>query len=1144
MNKKALLYLFLLISNFGFAQNFLFNSQIKGVELPTDMISDVLQDEKGLVWFNTSLGIFYSDGFFTYPIPDSVQSQLSSSSGMFQDGNNQIWVYNKTNIPKVFNYSETQWHEVEIPESILNGMELNYFRFSKNRTEDGDVMFFINEKNIVFGSSGSEKWSNYPYVYRELGQFSSSFNRGEAVLLFFRNGTLQYKDGVLSPYYIEGIEIPSPVQHLVYDEREESYYFLGNDFLAVGKKNLKPDKIVVKGFIRDIFSQSNFSNLQIFEGEVYFNFNSQLYKYNPNSGMVLEIDAYDNLKAYHINSFLVDREGIIWISSDRGLVNINSLRFLNYNSKSLLDDEVSAIIRLKDNSFVLGFNNGLQYWEKDKLKTLLGYEKIIGHPKNRITNFDQDKNGIVWFSSNLTGLGRLNPKTMELEFQPSPDLKFVSAVKSVGDSLFIVTRDKVYLSNISSRKGQLFQNEITAYFLKELNQNETYVRKVDKLKDGRMIIMQGGNMADGKNFIATKNIVSALGYDFLEEGECIILGTEKGLKKYCGGELDFYLVNEEKIDRPVYALLRDSQGYLWVGTDQGIYRIRGGDILHFNEKNGLIGSEVNRGALLEGNSGEILIGTSNGLSVFFPEENKEYQNYPIIDIIKVEVLGFKEGELDLDRIPFGNNNIQITFQAVSFLQSSDLVVRYLLEGFHDDWIEVVNPRTNVLTFNNLPAGEYKLRLQAGIDGVYGEEEVYSGSFRILRPIYLQFWFVLTLLLIFLLIGFLLSSLLNSFRKQGVLKKAVDEKSKQVINIEDQFKNVWQSSKDGLMLSDDKGKVLAINPSLEKMAEISSSEIQKKWVHELFAEPEFYFKASPSIIKSINNPDNNGEVFEFDIPFRSGLKQIELYVVKLKSEYEGVKLNLSVFRDITVKKAYEIGLQKAKEKAEEANRLKSNFLSNISHEIRTPLNGILGITENILIQKNEDDKLVSQLEIIQESGERLLSTINSILDLSKLEAKKMEVIYRETNINDLLAKILLPLKGMAIKKGLLLSTKYETQPLNGLIDQRYFEMILNNLVGNAIKYSHEGMISVKLRGKAEQIEVEVKDQGIGMSEDFQKILFSPFEQESSGYGRNFEGTGLGLTITKNLVDMLGGEIFVKSVKNQGTKVKVILPLGKK
>ena len=189
-------------------------------------------------------------------------------------------------------------------------------------------------------------------------------------------------------------------------------------------------------------------------------------------------------------------------------------------------------------------------------------------------------------------------------------------------------------------------------------------------------------------------------------------------------------------------------------------------------------------------------------------------------------------------------------------------------------------------------------------------------------------------------------------------------------------------------------------------------------------------------------------------------------------------------------------------------------------------------------------MISQLEIIQESGERLLSTITSILDLSKIEAKKLEVVYKDSNINDFLATILLPLKGMAVKKGLLLSVKYETQPLKGLIDQRYFEMIVNNLVGNAIKYSEKGMISVRLKRIGDKIELTVSDQGIGMSADFQKILFKPFEQESKGNSRIYEGTGLGLAITKNLADILGGNIQVESLKEQGTKVTVILPLGKK
>jgi signal transduction histidine kinase len=278
--------------------------------------------------------------------------------------------------------------------------------------------------------------------------------------------------------------------------------------------------------------------------------------------------------------------------------------------------------------------------------------------------------------------------------------------------------------------------------------------------------------------------------------------------------------------------------------------------------------------------------------------------------------------------------------------------------------------------------------------------------------------------------------------------------------------------------------------------------------------------------------------------KGGNREVELYVSRLKSDHAGNPLILSVFRDITEKKEFENGLQIAKEKAEEANNLKTNFLSNISHEIRTPLNGILGSTENIILQRKDDANLISQLEIIQESGERLLNTINSILDLSKIEAKKFEVVYKDSNINDFLATILLPLKGLAIRKGLLLSAKYETQPLKGLIDQRYFEMIVNNLVGNAIKYSIKGMISVRLKGFDDKIELSVSDQGIGMSDEFQKILFKPFEQESTGNSRIYEGTGLGLAITKNIVDALGGSIRVDSQKEQGTQVIVILPLGKK
>lgn len=1146
MQKFLLPIFFFWIGHAAFTQTFQFNNQIKGVDLPSDIIYQVLQDKEGLMWFNTSLGVFYSDGFETYPIPQNIQSELTNEVRIFKDEEERIWISNLINQPKAYFYQDGIWEEFDLKTNLSIGGSQNLLLFLPKKTSEGWQYLLFSDNQLFFRNENESTWQSQVFQFNESGLYKSDLSTPEGILVLFRNQSFIFKDGELKEYVFKGIELPAIVQHIAFDDITNGYYFLGMDYLAYGKSYDTPEKILGQNFQREIFSVVDFSNLQVFEGRVYYNYNSQLYKYDPKLDRTLEIDSYEVLKAYFIHGFLVDREGIKWIATNRGLASINSFRFINYSSKSLLDDEVTAIINIDTSRYLIGFNNGLQIWSSNtEVKTLYGYEGLVGHPKFRISNFDKDKNGIIWFSSNLKGIGRMDSKTAKVEFQPAPGEKFVTSVRAIGDSLFLAARGKIYLSSIKNRGWEHFQNEITDIISKIFGQDQIFVRKTGKLRDGRIIFMQGSSPVFSDGILEKQEFVTAVGFDYIEEDSgCLILGTESGLKYFCDGKLEYFQTGEGIIDRPVYSLLKDTKGFLWVGTDKGLFRIKDGRMDHYTEISGLSGLETNRGALLESENGRIWIGTSKGLSVFIPEENIEREYFPITKILSVKVLGNESEEVDLMRIPFGVNNIEITFRAVSFIQPNNLVIKYRLEGFQDDWVEIVNPRTNVLTFNNLPSGNYRLLLQAGVDGDFNSPEVASEEFRILKPVYLQAWFVITILFVFLVIGFLFNTLLNLLRKEGLLKKAIDEKIKQVFNTEDQFRNVWNSSKDGLMLSTDGGKIFAANPSLAKLVSIPVKELEKGFISDLFSDPEFYQSKKSKIQSAINLEENKGFTFEFSMPFKGGTREIELYVARLKSDHAGKPLILSVFRDVTAEKEFKKGLQEAKDKAEEANKLKTNFLSNISHEIRTPLNGILGSTENIILQRQDDQKLISQLEIIRESGERLLSTINSILDLSKIEAKKFEVVYKESNINDFLATILLPLKGLAIKKGLLLSLKYETQPLRGLIDQRYFEIIVNNLVGNAIKYSEKGIISIRLKGIDDKIELSVSDQGIGMSEDFQRILFKPFEQESKGNSRNYEGTGLGLAITKNLVDILGGSIQVESLKEQGTKVIVILPLGKK
>lgn len=1142
MLKYLPLFLVFLYCLEGKAQTFYFNKQIKGVNLPTEIVYEAVQDDKGRIWFNTSLGVYFSDGFLTYPIPYEIQSKLASQVHIFKDEDGRIWIANRIKQPRVFYLENDKWREFPIPEKLDNSPLKSYYRFIAAKVS-GKFEYVLETENSIYVNTG-EGWKTFPFNPSEVGLYSSHFIGPKGLVIFHSQRTFILDDGALKPFQVQGVVGATAIEHIALDSLSGRYYFLGKDLFGYGASFDRIDSVIHTKFSLDIFGANNYSRLQIASGKVYFFYNSQLYQHNPESRISLKIDSYDVLKAYYINSFLVDRENITWIITRRGIVNINSLAFLNFDSMVFLDDEVTAVVELPDRSILVGFNDGLQVFDGAQVKTLLGEKSIVGHPKFRITNFSTDKNGIVWFSSNLRGLGRFDPKTKQLEFEPNPEGIFTNGVDAIGDSLFIMCRGKLYLSNIFNRKGSHFKQEITSEVLNELELSDLYVRKVGKLSDGKLILLHGGNTTLQQGFKRGKHYVTVIGFDYHERENELIIGSEIGLRVLDETGLNYFMVNGEKITRSVYGLLEDSEGRLWVGTDNGIFIIKNGMLDHFNEKNGLAGLEVNRGALLETNRKQVLIGTNRGLSVFLPNHETDNLERPFTEIVSVVVVGYEKDSIELSSIPHGINNIQVNFHATSFKQPNSLVLRYKLEGYHDDWQEIVNPRTNSLTFSNLPYGTYRFVMQAGLEGGIFSEPISSQAFTILRPIYLQIWFIGAVLFFFLLVGYLFNTALENVRRQVLLTRTINQKSKQVMQKEDQFKNVWESSLDGLMLSTDDGKIVSANPSLARMVQRSVADLELGYIKDLFYRPEYYDESRPIIEKSIQDPEEGAGTFEMRMPLRGGDRDIELFVSKLSSDHNGKILILSVFRDITGKKAYEKGLKVAKEKAEEASKVKSNFLSNISHEIRTPLNGILGSTENIILQRPNDKELVSQLEIIQESGERLLGTINSLLDLSRIEANKIEVHYRDTNINEFLSKILVPLKGLALKKGLLLSAKYETQPFEGLVDRRLFEMIVNNLVGNAIKYSEKGMITIRVHRIDARLELIVEDQGIGMSPEFLENVFEPFEQESKGYGRIYEGTGLGLAITRQLVQILGGEIRINSKKHIGTAVLVHFPLGKK
>ncbi len=232
-------------------------------------------------------------------------------------------------------------------------------------------------------------------------------------------------------------------------------------------------------------------------------------------------------------------------------------------------------------------------------------------------------------------------------------------------------------------------------------------------------------------------------------------------------------------------------------------------------------------------------------------------------------------------------------------------------------------------------------------------------------------------------------------------------------------------------------------------------------------------------------------------------------------------------DITKQKQTENELKIAKEKAEESERLKSVFLANMSHEIRTPMNGILGFAELLKDHKLRDEEQQKYIEIIEKSGTRLLNIINDIISISKIESHQTEVTVTDTNVNEQVEYIYQFFKKEAEQKKLHLTFQNSLSANDVYIktDREKLYAVLTNLVKNAIKFTQTGGIEFGYVKKDEFLEFFVKDTGTGIPDAQKEIIFERFRQGNESLTRNKEGSGLGLSISKAYIEMLGGKIWV-------------------
>jgi signal transduction histidine kinase len=255
--------------------------------------------------------------------------------------------------------------------------------------------------------------------------------------------------------------------------------------------------------------------------------------------------------------------------------------------------------------------------------------------------------------------------------------------------------------------------------------------------------------------------------------------------------------------------------------------------------------------------------------------------------------------------------------------------------------------------------------------------------------------------------------------------------------------------------------------------------------------------------------------------------------------------VSVYSDITEIKSAERKLIEARSQAEIANHAKSEFLANMSHELRTPLNAIIGFSEIIcheLFGPVGNPRYLEYIQDIHKSSLHLLSIINDVLDMSKIEAGKLELSKEALAIQTVIREVVSMMRERAESRGIELLTEVWDEEINIWADERALKQIFLNLLSNAIKFSKEGgRVYVRVRAeRAALVVIELEDYGIGMTEEEQERALQPFGQAKPSTTRNYGGTGLGLPITKGLIEAHGGRLEIKSRVAHGTVVRVTLP----
>ena len=746
-------------------------------------------------------------------------------------------------------------------------------------------------------------------------------------------------------------------------------------------------------------------------------------------------------------AILQDREGNLWVGTAGGGLNcLKTGSFTTYSKQDgLSSDLILPVFQDSAGAIWLGSDQGLMRWKDGRLST---YTVSQGLPDNLVFSIAEDRTGGIWIGTR-GGLALLKGGKLR-------------SMRSLGD----VARDYVMCAytdhngNVwfGTRRGlgRFDGHSLVTYTTRD-GMSNNYVLSIFEDSEGSLWIgTSGGGLnrfKDGRfsTYTTRQGLASDVVWSITGDPDGTLwLGTSGGgLSRFRNGHFTNYSTSSGLDEDSILSVVDDKLGHLWMSSGKGIFRVSRQQLEDFADgkiaaitptvygtDDGLRSRECDGGfqpAAWRSSDGRLRFPTTKGIAVVDPARIvPSNAAKPVIERVLVD-----NKDVDLRKpivAPPGKGQLEFQFTSPTFRSPERLEFRYMLEGFDKDWIQAGGRR--IAYYTNIPHGEYRFRVQAGMDGVWtadGPEVALT-----LKPHYYE----TTAFFLLILLGGI-TSCAGVYRMRVRHLKVRERKLRDLVN--------------------------------ERTAALQESECQ----------------------------------------LRRSRDELEIRVQERTSE-----------------------LILAKEAAEAASRAKSEFLANMSHEIRTPINGIIGMTEIALATKLTPDQR-EYLDIVKVSADSLLGIINDILDFSKIEARKMSLDQASLQLRKCIGEVLRLVGARAQQKNLALSTAIETSIPDVLVgDPLRLRQVLLNLLDNAVKFTSQGGVSLSLRAdelSATQVLLHfaVADTGIGIAPEKQRTIFDAFSQADSSSTRRYGGTGLGLTISSQLANMMGGRLWVESEPGRGS-----------